>query len=149
MTLYELRDALSAYPKTHPSPVSFGSDEVKNGIRFGAEYSEGNTVGDLLQDANSWDAGCDDFVCEVETDQGVALLTAHLLRAWLGPVPVVLPEGWLLEEDGGRRIEGVIFDAFNLEPNENSSVRIAARQAGTLDLSAAALRFLMTGEVTP
>lgn len=155
MTLSELRDALSAYPDDHLSPVRLSEPRHSGGLYFVIKHEPGN-VADLKEAVASGHVPGNLRTPVLFADTpGTSCAFSHtLLRAWLGPVPVVLPEG-CSEGSRGRQYVAGSSDVLLMEARvgeEGLRIELTAdytRRLESFIIPDAALHWLRTGEVTP
>jgi hypothetical protein len=158
--LEDLIKALRAYPADHPSPVTWEPCSHRwdySQLAFVVTYEAG-TVGDLLAKAeeangatyegykggdNLMDLKTEVFATNCHSECG-SPIGPHLLRAWLGPVPVVLPEGCRVDGD-----ERCFVDDGAIVSWVAGGLLIEAGRPVRVGVGPKVLHWLRTGEVTP
>lgn len=145
MTFEQVIAFLERYPCDHQSKVSIGRVQgAFNVIKVLDGPGTAGQMRDVLAVMLQRGEGLPVKVLPFHKDAGeVFSISAHLLRAWLGPVPVVLPDGCSV--DDGTRIwgDGDASVAFT----GTGGLHIRWCGAGVV-ISAETLAWLR-GEVTP
>ena len=148
MTLGQIIEYLERYPVDHPTNVAIrwvnGSATTfcvawapsTAGVLLQA-FKAAHVTSDCLQDTPSIDDG----------ENPIEAATPLLLRAWLGPVPVVLPEGCAVDPVSKVRQWQDVDRVFVVEAR-TGRLRIATVEDSAI-IPDAALHWLRTGEVTP
>lgn len=142
MTLGKLIEHLKLYPANHPTTAAI---RWSRGTTFCVAWAP-STVGKLLAAFESAHVTSHYLCDEVRIDDGespIETATPLLLRAWLGPVPVVLPEGCEVVDGQRRWREAGNFIFFH----DNGAQQIQLGSLGVV-LPAETLAWLR-GEVSP
>lgn len=145
MTIGQIIEHLKLYPTDHPTDVAV---RWQSGATFCVAWSP-STAGAVLRAFESAHVTSHCLCDTARIDDGehpVEAASPLLLRAWLGPVPVVLPEGCSVE--GGVRL-------FRADPYvaavwmTEGYYSISEKGRHVMRLTPEALHWLRTGEVTP
>jgi len=142
---------LERYPDAHPSPVSL--ERAESSLNVFTVHDTPNTC-QVLRDylggrACYVDGGTPVRLSAPADEGGPAYLSPHLLRAWLGPVPVVLPDGCSADENGERSCECNGAHIIDLG-DDGLMVDCSGMSAASVTyITPATLHWLRTGEVLP
>lgn len=150
MTFEQVIAFLKRYPGEHPSPIRLGRVQGSSNVfkvipaetyvaslldLLGVTLNTQGTLVKLLPNSDD------------DTIKAFQDISPHLLRAWLGPVPVVLPEGCSVDPVSKVRQWQDRGQVFLMEAGA-AGLRIATVEDSAI-IPDATLHWLRTGEVTP
>jgi hypothetical protein len=147
MTFTQVLAFLDRYPDDHPS--NWKLSLIPGTLNVCRVVERSTTVEGLRDSICRWIQRVDPTdrlkLAAEEGDDGVYNLSPHLLRAWLGPVPVVLPDGCGINTDTGAREH--LQDHLLLTDLGKNGLMIESNGTQVHYVNPAALHWLRTGNI--